>query len=47
MTALGLVNTLRAKTRLVDTSSLRDDDYGWGTCKVRETNSIKLGSYQM
>lgn len=36
MTALGLVNTLRAKTRLVDTSTLRHDDYGWGTCKVRE-----------
>ncbi|CAM9139716.1 unnamed protein product [Ectocarpus fasciculatus] len=33
MTALGLVNTLRAKTRQVDPSALKDDDYGWGTYK--------------
>lgn len=35
MTALGLVNTLRAKTRTVDPAALKDDDYGWGTYKVR------------
>ncbi|CAM9929261.1 unnamed protein product, partial [Ectocarpus sp. 12 AP-2014] len=33
MTALGLVNTLRAKTRTVDPAALKDDDYGWGTYK--------------
>ncbi|CAM9406324.1 unnamed protein product [Hapterophycus canaliculatus] len=35
MTALGLVNTLRAKTRAVDPAALKDDDYGWGTYKAR------------
>eukprot|EP00903_Cladosiphon_okamuranus_P008492 g8159.t1 len=30
-TALGLVNTLRAKTRTVDPAAIKDDDYGWGT----------------
>lgn len=33
-TALGLVNTLRAKTRTVDPAAIKDDDYGWGTYKV-------------
>eukprot|EP00752_Nemacystus_decipiens_P015195 g13530.t1 len=32
-TALGLVNTLRAKTRTVDPAAIKDDDYGWGTYK--------------
>lgn len=35
MTALGLVNTLRAKTRTVDPAAIRGDDYEWGTYKVR------------
>ena len=34
MTALGLVDTLRAKTRTVGPATLKDDDYGWGTYKV-------------
>lgn len=34
MTALGLVNTLRARTRTVDPAALKGDDYGWGTYKV-------------
>ncbi|CAM9525386.1 unnamed protein product [Pylaiella littoralis] len=33
MTALGLVNTLRAKTRTVDSAFLKDDDFAWGTYK--------------
>lgn len=37
MTALGLVNTLRAKTRTVDPALLKDDDYAWGTYKVSDT----------
>lgn len=37
-TALGLVNTLRAKTRTVDPSAIKDDDYGWGTFKVRHVS---------
>lgn len=36
MTALGLVNTLRAKTRTIDAAAVRDADYGWGTFKVCE-----------
>lgn len=36
MTALGLVNTLRAKTRIVDPAAIKDDDYGWGTYKVND-----------
>lgn len=34
MTALGLVNTLRTKTRTIDAAAIKDDDYGWGTYKV-------------
>lgn len=41
-TALGLVNTLRAKTRTVDPSAIKDDDYGWGTFKVRHVSRAVL-----
>lgn len=40
-TALGLVNTLRAKTRTVDPAAVKDDDYGWGTYKVHTCALLK------
>ncbi|CAB1116212.1 unnamed protein product [Ectocarpus sp. CCAP 1310/34] len=43
MTALGLVNTLRAKTRAVEPAAQKDGDYGWGTYKeLRDVDTKTL-----
>lgn len=39
-TALSLVNTLRAKTRAVDLSIERDENFGWGTYKVTRESDV-------